>query len=44
MVIGAAVGTIIATIITAHIASLRPNSVAVHGCTPVMASVIGGID
>jgi hypothetical protein len=28
-----------ATIITAHIASLRPNSVAVHGCIPVMASI-----
>jgi hypothetical protein len=43
-VIGAAVGTIVATIITAHMASLRPNSVAVHGCTLVMASSVGGID
>jgi hypothetical protein len=33
-----------ATIITAHIASLRPNSVAVQGCTPVTASIVGAID
>jgi len=38
------VGTIMATIITAHIASLRPNSVAVQGCTPVMASIVGAIE
>jgi hypothetical protein len=42
-IIGAADGTIMATIITAHIANLRPNSVAVHGCTPVTASIIGAI-
>src|ERR1700756_231554 len=40
-VIGAAVGTIMATIITAHIVSLRPNSVAVQGFTSVMASTMG---
>jgi hypothetical protein len=33
-----------ATIMTAHIASLRPNSGAVHGCTPVMACIIGAIE
>ena len=33
-----------ATIITAHIASLRPNSVAVQGCIPVMASIIDAIE
>jgi hypothetical protein len=38
------VGTIMAIIITAHIASLRPNSVVVQGCTPVMASIIGAIE
>ena len=43
-VIGAAVGTIMATIITAHIVNLRPNSVAVHGCIPVMESIIGSIE
>ena len=43
-VIGAAVGIIMATIITAHIASLRPNSVAVQGCIPVRASIVGAID
>jgi hypothetical protein len=42
-VIGTAVGTIMAIIITAHIASRRPNSAAVHGCAPVMACIIGAI-
>ncbi len=32
------------TIITAHIASLRPNSVAVDGRTWVIASIIGATE
>ena len=43
-VIGTAVGTIMAIIITAHMASRRPNSAAVHGCAPVMACIIGAIE
>src|SRR5579862_7736780 len=42
-VIGTAVGTIMATIITAHIASRRPNSAAVHGAAAVMACITGTI-
>jgi hypothetical protein len=41
---GAAVGTIMATIMRAHIANVRPNSVAVHGLTPAIASIVGGIE
>ena len=33
-----------ATIITAYIASLRPNSVADHCCIPVTASIVDTID
>src|ERR1700733_3876970 len=44
MVIGAAVGNIMATIMTAHIASLRANSVVVQGWTAAMESVIGPTD
>jgi hypothetical protein len=37
---GAAVGTIMATIMKAHIANVRPNSVTVQGFTPVIPSAI----
>jgi hypothetical protein len=43
-VIGAAVGTIMATIIIAHMISTRPNSVAVQGRIPIIAFAAGAIE
>lgn len=42
-VIGAAVGTIMATIIIAHMITTRPNSVAVQGRIPIIAFATGAI-